>query len=239
MSLAGVPAPPLVTLGVVTDARTALRLRLQVPWGADAHGDDSWLAEHLLRHKQRGFFVEVGAGAGGDSSVSRWFERAAGWRGLLVEGDAGERRAERGVGCGCAARGRHPTPPPPSPSPHPAAVFDQLSANRPGAICLHAVVCGSQFGTVHWASSGGGGGAGGQAPRGGAAIFELLPEAARRGVSLEQLPAVSCTPLQYILDKCAAWAGGGSSGERQCRAAPRTRPHRRAWALHASPALGA
>ncbi|KAI7842703.1 hypothetical protein COHA_003634 [Chlorella ohadii] len=61
-----------------------------VHFGSQDVGGDAWLYRNLFNKKRNGFFVEVGAGAGG--SPTRSLQAAAGWRGMLIEGDAGAYR---------------------------------------------------------------------------------------------------------------------------------------------------
>jgi hypothetical protein len=81
-----------------------------------------------------------------------------------------------------------------------AEVYARLAPNRPEALCLHAAVCGS-FQTVRWLPSTG---QDGGRQRSGSAWEHLseAQQAAQGGdVAAERLPSVTCTPLQYILDK--------------------------------------
>lgn len=186
-------------------------------FGSQDVGGDAWLYRNLFNKKRNGFFVEVGAGAGG--SPTRSLQAAAGWRGMLIEGDAGAL-------CMCWAGAvqtamlstwhrncRYNCPGVPTSQlltsvrimrthARPAGAYRQLSLARPDAICLHAAICGGRFGTVHWASRAqqqqGSGSSGG--------IWELMPAERRQALrggeeSAQGLPTVQCFPLQYLLDK--------------------------------------
>jgi hypothetical protein len=50
----------------------------------------------VFHNKLNGFYLEMGAMNGVDLSNSRWFQLAAGWRGMLIE-------ACPGAACGCWA----------------------------------------------------------------------------------------------------------------------------------------
>ena len=60
-----------------------------VPWNSQ-FGEDEWLYKHLFHGKSNGFYLEMGAMNGIDLSNTLFFERAAGWRGLLIEADPSE-----------------------------------------------------------------------------------------------------------------------------------------------------
>ena len=77
-----------------------LRLPQQVPFSSHQLGGDAWLYRNLFYGKRKGFFVEVGAGGGG--GASRWLAAAAGWRGMLIEGDQGAPLAPTGLARYCA-----------------------------------------------------------------------------------------------------------------------------------------
>jgi hypothetical protein len=63
----------------------------QVGWSSQ-FGEDAWLYNALFHEKRNGFYVEMGAMNGVDISNTRWFQQAAGWRGLLIEACPGVSR---------------------------------------------------------------------------------------------------------------------------------------------------
>lgn len=63
----------------------------QMPFSSQGFGGDAWLYRSLFAGMRHGFFVAVGAG-NGSSGPSHWLQVAAGWRGMLIEGDEGEQR---------------------------------------------------------------------------------------------------------------------------------------------------
>lgn len=177
----------------------------QVPFSSHSFGGDAWLYRSLFGGMRHGFFVEVGAG-NGSSGPSHWLQVAAGWRGMLIEGDDGEQRillvwrwagvpltvcsfkfnmarcvptAARTAALPTASAHQLSTIVRPAFHARPAGAYRQLSRSRPDAICLHAAVCGGRFGTVHWASRAQRQQQGRTSGSGGG-IWELMPEERRQ-----------------------------------------------------------